>query len=160
MVNNLREKFYNFSLKMTTKDREFFSNHSENFKNLQMFVSLGQSAHPDDLGDENYQLYMDENKKVKMKYFVGSKINPNYRKMQISNRDNLDIDTCETWNPDDKRYFCKADDKKSLLARGLSMTEKKPSGPGPGPANKKDMLWVYEPGSDLAPVLQVIEYRE
>ncbi len=123
-----------------------------------MFVSLGQSTNPDELGDENYQLYMDENKKVKMKYFAGSKMNANYRKMQISNRDNLDIDTCETWNPDDKRFFCKVDDRKSMLVRNLSMTEKKPSGPGLGNANKKDMLWVYETHSELAPILQVIGF--
>ena len=157
MLTNLREKFYNFSLKMTTKDREFLSAHSLNFKNLQMFVSMVERNNPDELGDENYQLYMDENKKVKMKYFVGAKVNRNFRKMQNSCRDDQDAGTLETSKFDDDSFTCKVREKKSsILNKALSMAEKRASGPGVTPVNKKDIIWNFEAGSDIAPVLQVM----
>ena len=163
MLSNLREKFYNFSLRMNTKEREFSSEHSTNVTNIPMGSFIAERI-PEELGDENYQLYMDENKKVKMKYFSANKVNRNFQKMR-NDYFEYEPETSETSKFDDESLLRhpNLDRKLSSKPSGVLMLEKKLSMTGHSTGNlfqgqwapKKDLIWKYNDENAPRPVLDV-----
>ena len=99
LKDNLKEKFYNFSLKMITKEQEFLSDHSVNYKNVIVAPALPEKA-ADENKDENYQMIMDENKILQTGYFA-SDVNLNYPRLRndILNSVQDTIETGEDLQP-------------------------------------------------------------
>ena len=59
---NLAEKYYNFSMKMNSKDIEFHSEHSSNYENIMVAPSLHEE---EAVPSEDYNHYLDEHKIIK-----------------------------------------------------------------------------------------------
>jgi len=93
LKDNLKEKFYNFSLKMITKEQEFLSDHSFNYKNMIVGQPPPEKSSEENR-DENYQMIMDENKILQTAYFASdvNKNNPLVRTDFLDNeREYLEI---------------------------------------------------------------------
>lgn len=90
LKDNLKEKFYNFSLKMNLKEQEFLSYHSPKFQNNIVAAAIPEKT--EELKDscikeiakdnnENYQNMMDENKILQTNHLI-SNVNRNFEKMR------------------------------------------------------------------------------
>ena len=146
---------------MSAKEREFFSEHSSNYRNNQTIASIGEK-HFDELKDEDYGLYMDENKKVKVKYFSSNKKNQNFPKLR-SDKNDVEIETSETSKFDNDNSliiqgYQGVKDKKKY-SKALSLVDKKLSFSthGHNYTQKKDITWMYPDNSDHAPSLEVLD---
>jgi len=106
LKDNLKEKFYNFSLKMSLKEQEFLSNHSPKFHNVIVASAIPEKT--EEIKDskevlresrdlnENYQMIMDENKILQTQH-LRSNVNRNFEKMRNDNSCS-NTDTVETNN--------------------------------------------------------------
>ena len=163
LITNLKEKYYNFSLKMSAKEREFFSEHSSNFRsNYQTMTNLGEK-HFDEFKDkdEDYALYMDENKKVKVKYFNMYKKNQNFKKLRSELKEG-EMETSETSKFENENSLIQDlphTKEKNRFAKSVNLIDKKLSYSAHGHTwvQKKDIAWVYNDVGDRAPSLEVPE---
>lgn len=156
MLTSLRERFYNFSLKMSAKDREI-SDHSENFKNTQMVTAFADKnvedvGHVEDADDENYQFHMDENKKVKTQYFTGGYTHKNYKTMRLDRFDEREVETSETLKQEEDNILRLAKNKISSFTKPKTMNTLSHA-----TAAKKDIVWIYPERSDDAPSIDVLK---
>jgi len=124
----LKEKFYNYSLKLKTKEREFLSEHSANFRNPSATIMLASEKLAE---SENYQYNtMDENKNLKIREFVSNPMDINEeRKSVVTPQDSLENSTVDR-NLTRSMLTQSTTDKSRALNASLSL-----------PSVKKDMTW-------------------
>ena len=155
VYEGLREKFYLYSMKMSAKEHEYLSEHSNLYKNPLFADSKGV----DEVEEGNYHGTMDENKKIKMRYLVPEKYNENYIKMNCSNQDvALDLDAVNARvDTQEKESSIKnqiSDRKISFTGKHMSLENKKKiSETSTLLAGKKDVEWNYSTNLSKAPTL-------
>lgn len=151
MVGALREEAYNFSMKMSIKEREFFSEHSANFQNLMPYQITGAGNTNEDMVDENYQMVMDENKKqLKAKYFDVRKT----KKMPTDCGNKQDQETSETSKIEEESLILQLRTSKIVFSKAVSQ-RLSVAGPVGQWLPKKDVNWKYSDDCDCAPSLDV-----
>jgi hypothetical protein len=154
---NLKEKFYNFSLRMHSLHLESESDHSSNFKNP-LFAN-------DELNEEDFQVVMDENKKMKMKKYTEEvKYNPNFDKMSNNPSQpilqNLNITSSTSLKKLGSSENIKPIDHNKSSNHGPSAFDKK-FHTNSNLNNvlisniRKDVEWVYDDADANAPILKV-----
>lgn len=143
---NLKERFYNFSLRVHSTHLESESDHSTNFKNP-MFAM-------EETNEEDFQNQMEENKKMKMKkYTEEMKYKANYEKMingtQSPTHSPLKkLGSSETFKVIAEKNiinlqpstFERKYQKGETVVQGLNI--------------RKDVEWKYEVNDPVAPKLQ------
>jgi len=130
----LREKNYNFSLKVKTKEGEYLSEHSEDFINPYAII-----AAPTDT--ENYQYMMEECKNVKLKTFVANPMDISETKLSEKQQE-LDNET-NTMDKTPSNSFTVSKNKSIVSVANA-------------PNVKKEVSWEYnEENKNFCPVIEV-----
>lgn len=147
LKDNLKEKFYNFSLKMITKEQEFSSDHSLNYKNMMVAPTFPEKINEENR-DENYQMIMDENKILQTSYFV-SDVNKNYTKLRTDHLDDNmdDSELIEDLPPPTLQS------RSSLLAVSRTLNNQKIN--TSTLARNKDVIWDFNENINLGVTLEV-----
>lgn len=148
----LKEKNYNFSLKMKTREREFFSEHSTNYRN--QTVSQAVPVGVEKLENENYQNVMEEAATLRIQQTQSAPMNRNDIKLPDKSFEASGFDFVDTANPQETPIL----EKKSSVSPRKVGKEKAPL-VAVNPSNvKKDLAWDYtdlDPNNS-APFLEVI----
>ncbi len=158
ITEGLRDKFYNFSMKMSAKDHEYLSEHSTNYKNP-LFADAKTVEEAD---EANYNAMMEENKKLKARYLVPERYNESFAKMNTSGPDlALDLDAVnnqvQTRDENELSAKRKQFDTKNIVAgKQLSIENKKKiSETTTTLLYKKDVEWDFNLNPHKAPFLEV-----
>ena len=139
---------------MSSKEQEFRTDHSKEFKNRYIPPVLVEKHHQDELIDENYQIIMDENKSIETNYLYSSDVNENYAKLR-SKRPSSIQDTSESLRNEEDIGVPVRNRSLALHTKLDPQLSRKMSTIQATWAPNKDILWDFAGDTGSIPTLEV-----